>query len=110
MKLIIELLVRAFVLLVTAYLIPGFRIDSYWTAVVVAVVLGILNLFIKPVLQILTLPINIITLGLFNFIINAILLLVTAHFVRGFQIDSFFTAIIAAVVIALVSSFVNLLI
>lgn len=109
MKLLIELIIKAFVLLVTTRIVPGFSIDSWTTALVVAVILGILNVFIKPILLFLTLPATIITLGLFIFVVNAILLIIASKLVSGFQIESFGTAIIAAIVITVISSLLNLL-
>ena len=103
MKLLLNWLLKALILLVTAYLLPGFIIESYLTAFVVAAVLGFLNVFLKPVLTFLTLPINFLTLGLFTFIINALLLLLTSALVKGFQIDSFLTAILASVIISVLS-------
>ena len=110
MKVLLNWLTKALVLLIVAYLVPGFRIDSFLTALVVVVVLTLLNLLVKPVITLLTLPLNIMTLGLFTFVINALILWLTTYFVRGFKIDSFSTAIIAALVMALVSMVVNWLI
>ena len=110
MKFLAEWLVRAFVLVITTYIVPGFRIDSFTTALIIAAVLAILNLLLKPILVILTLPATILTLGLFMFIINAILLLITSSIIEGFKIDSFITAIVASIVITVVSSLVNLII
>lgn len=107
MKLIAEWILRAIILLVTTYVVPGFHIDSFGTALLVALVLGALNLLVKPILIFLTLPATIITLGLFIFVINAILLEITSRLVGGFQIDSFFTAILASIVITLVSMLLN---
>ena len=107
MKLVAEWIYRAFVLLLTTYIIPGFKIDSFTTAMVVAAVIAVLNILIKPLLVILTLPITVFTLGLFMLVINAILLVITANIVRGFRIDSFVTAIIASIVITLVTSLLN---
>ncbi len=107
MKILAEWIIRAFILLATTYFVPGFKIDSYTTAFVVALVLGILNMFVKPVLIFFTLPATILSLGLFLFVINAILLVITARLVEGFQINSFFTAIVAAVVITILSSLLN---
>lgn len=109
MKILAEWIVRAFVLLVTAYLVPGFHIDSYITALVVALVLGLLNLLVKPILIFLTLPATILTLGLFIFVVNALLLMLASAFVKGFKIDSFFTAIIASIVISILSSLVQVI-
>lgn len=110
MKLLAEWIVRAFVLLVTTYIVPGFRIDSFTTALVVAAVLAILNLLLKPILVIFTLPATILTLGLFMFVINAILLVITSSLVGGFKIDSFGTAILASIVITVVSTLLNAII
>jgi len=110
MKLLAEWIVRAFVLLVTTYIVPGFHIDSFTTALVVAAVLAILNLLLKPILVIFTLPATILTLGLFMFVINAVLLLIASNIVAGFKIDSFFTAIVASIIITIVSSLLNAII
>lgn len=107
MKFLADLLFRTLVLLLTTYLVPGFKIDSFTTALMVALVLAILNILVKPLLVFFTLPVTIITLGLFLFVINAILLLITASLVRGFQIEGFGTAILAAIVISLLSSLLN---
>ncbi|OGG15838.1 hypothetical protein A3D78_02930 [Candidatus Gottesmanbacteria bacterium RIFCSPHIGHO2_02_FULL_39_14] len=107
MKFLVDLLVRALVLLTTAYLLPGFKIDSYTTAVIVALVLAILNILVKPLLFILTLPITIVTLGLFYFVLNAILLVIASKFIEGFKIDSFGTAVLASIIIAVISSILN---
>ena len=109
MKLLAEWVVRAFVLLAATYFVPGFKIDSYLTALIVALVLGILNVLLKPVLILLTLPATILSLGLFMFVVNAILLLIAAQFVNGFHISSFGTAILAAIVISLLSSLLNVI-
>ena len=110
MKLLIDLLVRALVLLLTAYIVPGFRIDSYTTAVIVALVLAILNVLVKPLLILLTLPVTIITLGLFLFVINAILILIASKLISGFQVEGLGTAVIASLVITVISGILNTLI
>lgn len=109
MKLLAEWILRAFILLATTYFVPGFQIDSYLTAFVVALVLGILNVLLKPILVLFTLPATILTLGLFMFVINAVLLIIASKFVAGFHVSSFGTAIIAAIVIAIISSIVNVI-
>ncbi len=103
MKIIADLLLRALILLLATKFVPGFHIDSFTTALLAAIVLAILNFFIKPVLILLTLPVNILTLGLFTFVVNAILLYMTSALVSGFRIESFITAIVAALVIAILS-------
>lgn len=108
MKILTEWILRTLILLVTAYFVPGFHIDSYITAFVVALVLGILNVLVKPILILLTLPATILSLGLFLFIINAFMLIVASYFVKGFRIDSFLTAIVASLVISILSSILHM--
>lgn len=103
MRLIVDILVRALILLLTTYLVPGFVIDSLASALLVVIVLGILNVLVKPILLLLTLPINILTLGLFTFVINALILYLAASFVPGFRVSSFGAALFAALVIAVLS-------
>ncbi len=107
MKLIINLLVATFIIIVTAYLLPGVHVDSFTAALVAAIVLGIINLLVKPLLTILTLPITILTLGLFRFVINAVLILLASSIVPGFKVDGFWWALIFSIVYSLISSFVN---
>lgn len=93
---LIDWLISALAILLISQYLPGFQVASFVTALIVALVLGILNALIKPIIVILTLPINIITLGLFTFVINAFLLILASYFVRGFKIDGFMPALIAA--------------
>lgn len=110
MRFLVDLLVRALVLLLTTYFVPGFKIDSYITAIMVALVLAILNILVKPLLILLTLPATIVTLGLFLFVINAILILIASKLIDGFHVETFGTAILASLVITLISSVLNVLI
>jgi len=107
MKLLIKLGINVFALFVVAYLIPGFVLESLWSATVAAVVIGVTNTFIKPVLQIIALPISILTLGLTAFLINVGLLYTVSFLVPGFEISSFLTAIIASLTLSLVSWFLH---
>lgn len=107
MNILLKLFVNAIIILLVAYVVPGFHVDGIWTAILVALVLGIINVTLKPILLLLTLPINIVTLGLFTFIINAFMLQVADWLIKPFRIDSFFTALIAALVIAFVHFFTH---
>jgi putative membrane protein len=104
---IIRWLVIAAAILLSSLLIPGIKIDSLSTAFIAAGVLGLINVFIKPLLIILTLPLNLITLGLFTFIINAFLLKLVAYFVSGFYVGGFWAALLGALVISIVSWLAN---
>ena len=103
MGILVRFLGTAFALLLITRVLPGFVVDNFYTALIVALILGVLNITIKPILSILTLPLNIITLGLFSFVINAVLLLAVASFVEGFHIEGFIPAIVAGAIIAVVS-------
>lgn len=98
-----RLLIVALGLLAVAEYLPGVDVDSFYTALIVAVILGFINVLIRPVLLLLTLPINIVTFGLFTFVINGLLLWFVASFVEGFAIAGFLTAVLAALIIAAIS-------
>ena len=88
---------------VTQYsLIPGISVSSFATAVVVSLILGVLNVFIKPILLLLTLPVNLLTLGLFTFVINAFLFWLVSFFVKGFEVSGFVAAFLGALVVSVV--------
>ncbi len=96
-------LVSTIAILIAAYLLPGVEVTLVG-ALVLAVVLAILNLFIKPILILLTLPINIVTLGLFSLVINALLVLLADKIVPGFAISGFWIAVLFSIVLSLINS------
>jgi len=104
---IIRWLVITIAILLSSMLIPGIRVDSLLTVFIAAGLLGIINVFVKPILIILTLPLTIITLGLFSFIINAFLLKLVAYFVAGFEVAGFFPALLGALIISFVNWLAN---
>jgi putative membrane protein len=101
-------LVAALSLLVTAYIVPGFAFDSFGTAAIAALILGLVNAFVRPVLFILTLPLTFVTLGLFLFVINALMLWLVGFLVPGFIVAGFLPALLASVVLTLVSTLLGL--
>lgn len=110
MTLILRWIINAVALLAITQVLPGFVVENFYYALVAALVLGLINAVIRPVLLILTLPINIITLGLFTFVINALLIWFVSTFIQGFNIDSFLTALAAAILLWAVSVVTNWLI
>lgn len=102
MHILIRWVLSALAIGVTAYLVPGATLTGVWPALVLAVVLGAINVLIRPVILLLTLPVNIITLGLFTFVINGVLVLFADTVVSGFRVDSFLTAIWFAIVLCVV--------
>ncbi|HBC73108.1 MAG: hypothetical protein UX91_C0007G0022 [Candidatus Amesbacteria bacterium GW2011_GWB1_47_19] len=107
MQAVVNLFLRSLAVFVTAYLVGGVALTGWLPAVIVAVVLGILNSILKPVLILLTLPVNILTLGLFTLVINALLILLAARIVPGFDIKSFAAAFWFGVVLSIVNWFLN---
>lgn len=106
MKIIIRVLITAFLVMIISYLIKGVVVDEFTTALTVAIVLGLLNVFVKPVLVLFTLPITIFTLGLFYLVINAIIILVCDRLIEGFNVNSFLTAMLFSIVLSLSQSIV----
>jgi len=100
---LIHWLVSAIAILIAAYLIPGVQVTLIG-ALVLAVVLGIINVFFKPVITLLTLPINIVTLGIFSLVVNALLIMLAAMIVPGFHVNGFWAAFFFSIVVSLVTA------
>ena len=107
MNLLVRLAVNVFALLIVEYLVPGFRLANLWTAIVAAVAIGVVNTFIKPILQLIALPISLLTFGIAAFLINVFLLWGTSKVVPGFEITTFTTALVASIALALVTWFLH---
>lgn len=104
MKLIIRLLVSAAVAFILAQVLPGVHVKGYGTAIWFAIVLGLLNAFLAPLLIIFTLPLTIITFGLFLFVINTITVLLASNWVEGFEIDSFGWGLLFSLLLTIITS------
>ncbi|MFH1427006.1 MAG: phage holin family protein [Patescibacteria group bacterium] len=107
MKLILRWLILAVAILITAYILPGVGVSGVWAALWLALFLGLVNIIIKPFLIIITLPINILTLGLFTFVINALLILLSASVIKGFTVDGFWWALLFSVALSVISYILN---
>ncbi|MFC1787849.1 phage holin family protein [Patescibacteria group bacterium] len=110
MILIFRWIINALALIGVAYLVPGFGVETFYIALMAALVLGLINAMIRPILFVLTLPVNIITLGLFTFVLNALMIWFASTFVRDFTVDGFVPALLAAILLWVVSIFTNKLI
>ena len=110
MSLLARWILSALALILISYLLPGFSVSSFFSALMVALVLGLLNAVVRPILIILTLPINLLTLGLFTFFINAFLLWFVSTFIKGFEIADFSNALIGALILWAISWFGNQLV
>lgn len=109
MGILISLVLSAVAVFISAYILPGVKVDGFVTALVVAIVLAVVNTFIKPFVVFLTLPINILTLGLFSFVINALMVVIVATLVPGFMVDGILWALVFSIVLSLVSSVLYML-
>lgn len=107
MGILISWLISALAILVASYILRGVHISGFTAALVVAVVLGLINAILKPLLLFLTLPINILTLGLFTFVINALIIILTADLVPGFKVDGFWWALFFSIILSIVNSFLH---
>jgi len=107
MKTLINIFFTTIFVLVLAHFMPGVRVDSFFTAFIVALVLGLLNIFIKPILVLFTLPVTIFTLGLFLLVINAIIIMLCDELVHGFDVVDFWRALLFSLVLSFCQSLVS---
>ena len=103
MTFLVSWLIQAVAIVITAYLLPGVRLSGFFAALVTALVLGLINTFIKPLLLLLTLPINILTLGLLTFVINALLIMLTSSIVPGFVVTGFGWALLFSLILTVIN-------
>ncbi len=101
LKAVLSWVVSAIIIMLTAYFVPGISVAGFWTALLVVAVITLINIFIRPFIMYISLPINIITLGLFTLVINALLFMLTAKIVSGFSVDGFWPALAGSVIVAL---------
>ncbi|OJX31021.1 MAG: hypothetical protein BGO86_01125 [Chryseobacterium sp. 36-9] len=104
MNFIIRLLITAISAFLLSKILTGVHFNTFGSTIIFAIVLGILNVFVKPILSILSLPITIITLGLFSFVINALMILLTDYFMDSMQVDGFLWALLFSILLSLVTS------
>lgn len=108
MQILVRWIVSALVILASAMLLPGVHVQSFMTALVIAVVLGVINAILRPILIILTLPITLITFGLFLLVINALMIMLTTYIVPGFRVENFWWALLFGVIVAIFNAFVSM--
>ena len=107
MGLLVRWLILTAAIMVASYLIQGIEVNGFFSAFFAAAILGVLNVFFRPILLILTLPINILTLGFFTFIINAVLLKMASGVISGFVVHGFWSAVFGGLIISVVSWLLN---
>ena len=99
-----KLLVTSVAILIAGYILPGVHVSTFWTAVLVALVLSFLNLFLKPLMVLLPIPFTVITFGLFLLVINAVIIMIASSWVSGFRVDGFWWAMLFSIILSFVSS------
>jgi putative membrane protein len=109
-RLLIRWAINTVAIAVAAYVLPALSVESWKSALVAGVLLGILNTFVRPIFRLLTLPINVATLGLFVVVTNGLILVILDWLMSGLKIDGFLWAIVAAVIIAVITTVVNILV
>ncbi|HEY7804525.1 MAG TPA: phage holin family protein [Orrella sp.] len=110
MMLIVVWILNAVALLAVAFVLPGIVIGSFWSAMLAALVLGLLNTLVKPLLILLTLPITVVTLGLFLLVLNALVFWLAGSLFKGFQVEGFWWAVAGAILYSVISSLFSMLI
>lgn len=104
MRLLVKLLIRAFAVIISSYVIPGVYVDDFLTAILVALTLAVLNTIVRPILVFFTLPINILTLGLFTLVINGLIILLVDYLIPQFTVSSFLSGLLFSIILSIISS------
>lgn len=107
MRLVLRWLISALTLMLVAYYVPGITVATFFSALIAALILGLINAVIRPLVIVLTLPVNILTLGLFTLVINSLMFWLAASMVKGFYVSSFMAAFLGALIMWLVSWIIN---
>ena len=107
MNFLVRIFVIAAVSFALAHLLSGIHVKDFWKALIFAIVLALLNMFVRPFLIILTLPVTFITLGLFLFVVNALVVLLASRFVDGFSIDGFWWALLFSLILSIITSAID---
>ena len=108
MKFVFKIIISAISIVITSYLLPGIHVKDLLTSLIVAIVLALLNGFLKPVLILLTIPVTILTLGLFLLVINALMIMLASNLVSGFQVDGFWWALLFSIILSVISSLLGI--
>ncbi|MBD8490724.1 phage holin family protein [Echinicola sp. CAU 1574] len=103
-NILVQLAVAGLAVIITGYLLPGVSVENFWVAVVIAAVISLLNFTIKPILIFLTIPITLVTLGLFLLVINALIILIAAEIVPGFIVDGFWWALLFSFILSIINA------
>ncbi len=109
MVLILRWLLFALAIIFTAWLVPGIDVNGFQSAMLVAVIIALINIFIRPLITLITLPINVLTLGLFGLVINALLFMLAGYVAPGFTVEGFWSALLGSVVLSVLGVIINMI-
>ena len=107
MNIFLKWIIYALAVMLVAWLVPGISVDGFWSAMIAMVIIALINAIIRPLILLITLPINFLTLGIFTFVINALLLLLAGYVTPGFSVDGFWSALIGSLLLSLISIPIN---
>ncbi len=107
LNIVLRWFIYALIVVFVSWIIPGIEVDNFLTAMFVCVILAFVNAFIKPILQMITFPITILTMGLFSLVINALMLMLASYFTPGFEVEGFISAFLGALLLSIFSFGVN---
>jgi len=107
MATILDFIITSLIILLLAKFLPGIHVNSWWSALFLAVILSLLNIFIKPLLVFFTFPLTVVTLGLFLLVINAVIVILASKLVKGFTVDGFWYALLFSIVLSFATSIIN---
>lgn len=109
MMFVLQLLLTALAAFLAAKITPGVTITSYWSAILLAIVLGLLDVFVKPLLEFISIPVTVLTLGLFMLVINAVIILLASWLLNSFQVTGFWTAMLYSIIFSVISWIIGLI-
>ena len=107
LNIVLRWFIYALLVVFVSWIIPGIEVEDFFSAMLVCVILALVNTFIKPLIQIITLPLTILTMGLFSLVINALMLMLAGYFTPGFEVEGFISAFIGALLLSIFSIGVN---
>ncbi len=107
LNIILKWIVFSLLVMLVAWIVPGISVESFWAAMIVAVVIALINAFIKPLIMLISLPINILTLGLFSLVINALLFMFAGYVTPGFTVSGFLSALFGSILLSIFTLFLK---
>ena len=106
-SMLIKWILFALLIVFVAWIIPGISVSNFFSAMIASVVIGLINIFIRPLIEFISFPVTFLTLGLFSFVVNAFLLMLAGWIAPGFEVDGFWSAVLGSIVLAIFAGVIN---